>query len=106
MASLGCDVQTTSIEIVSLIEEMKERSTELGIQIERDTAEKNRLLAEAKALEKRLAAVEEGLAIKVNVKNEVDRSLDETQAAFKEILDASKKILTNARQSANRNPSI
>ncbi|EPY34286.1 sporangia induced deflagellation-inducible protein [Strigomonas culicis] len=97
MASLGSDVQATSIEIVSIIEEMKERSADLEFELKREQEEKARIIVELGALQRRLSSIDESLGKKTAAKKELDQRLDETCAAFRNILESSKKLLSNAK---------
>lgn len=98
MASLGADVQTTSNELVILIEDMKERRADLDRVIKREEEEKLRLLGELKALTDRLNAVEDSLNRKLHTRQEFDRTIAETSAAFSNILDSSRKLLSTLKQ--------
>eukprot|EP00796_Vickermania_ingenoplastis_P004433 gene4433-3232_t len=101
MASLGSDVQSTSIELVSLIEDMKERSAELDAYILQEEEEKLRIMAEVKSLEARLAVVNDSLKRKREAKEGLDRVLHQTFDAFKGILDNSKQLLSTAKEESS-----
>lgn len=98
MASLGADVQTTSNELVILIEDMKERRAELDRVIKREEEEKLRLLGEIKTLTDRLSAVDDSLNRKVQTRQEFDRTIAETSSAFSKILDSSRMLLSTLKQ--------
>lgn len=101
MASLGSDVQATSNELVSAIEEMKERRAELEQEIRRGEEERNRLIAELKVLKARLATIDENLRQKVEAKCLLDKVINETSEAFRGIVEASRKLLNNVREESS-----
>ncbi|KAK7197121.1 sjogren s syndrome nuclear autoantigen 1 [Novymonas esmeraldas] len=101
MAALGSDVQSTSVELVSVIERMKERKTWLDEQISTEEAEQERVLAEMRSMQARLALLKESLAKKHAVRAELERTITETYSAFKNILDASKKLLSTAKEESS-----
>lgn len=100
MASLGSDVQSTSIELVSIIEEMRERKKGLDAEIARDEEEKKKIILDMKALEQRLNDVNESLRTKARTSNELNASINSTYAAFKEIVIASQDLLNSAKESS------
>lgn len=101
MASLGSDVQSTSIELVSIIEDMRERSTELEGYILQEEEEKLRIMTEIKALESRLAVIDDSLKRKKEAKEGLDKVLAQTFQAFKGILDHSRKLLSTAKEESS-----
>ncbi|RNF07717.1 sporangia induced deflagellation-inducible protein [Trypanosoma conorhini] len=104
MASLGSDVQATSNELVSVIEELKERRTEIEQSIRCDEEERNRVLAELKALNARLVAIEESLKQKTGAKSMLDKVIYETSERFRGIVEASRQLLSNAREESSGLP--
>ncbi|CBZ30551.1 conserved hypothetical protein [Leishmania mexicana MHOM/GT/2001/U1103] len=101
MAALGSDVQATSVELVSVIEKMKERKTLLEEQISAEETEYEGVLAEVRAMQERLAALKDSLAKKQAVRADLERTISETYSAFKSILDASKKLLSTAKEESS-----
>ncbi|KAF8282528.1 sjogren s syndrome nuclear autoantigen 1 [Trypanosoma cruzi cruzi] len=104
MASLGSDVQATSNELVSAIEELKERRTEIERSIRCDEEERNRVLAELKALNARLTTIEESLRQKIGAKSVLDKVIHETSEGFRGIVEASRKLLSNVREESSGLP--
>lgn len=101
MAALGSDVQATSVELVSVIEKMRERKVLLDEHISVEEAERDRLMSELRAMQTKLAALDDSLARKRAVRTDLDRSISETYSAFKNILDASKKLLSAAKEESS-----
>lgn len=102
MAALGSEVQSTSTELVSIIEEMKDQRRQLDIHIKAEEEEKTRLLREMKALEARIKLVDESLAVKHRARSELDRTISDTSDAFKNIVEASRKLLNSAREESTQ----
>ena len=98
MAATGADVQSTSNELVSLIEELKERRTEIDRVIKKEEEEKTRIVAEIKALNDRLQIVDESLKKRNAMRNDFDRTIAETSASFYKILDSSRILLSAVKQ--------
>ncbi|CUF10713.1 Hypothetical protein, putative [Bodo saltans] len=98
MAALGADVQMASNELVTLIEDLKERRTELDRVIKKEEDERLRLAAEIKNLTDRLRLVDESLAKKHAARGEFDKTISETSSAFSKILDSSRLLLSSVKQ--------
>ncbi|KAG5494170.1 hypothetical protein JKF63_02005 [Porcisia hertigi] len=101
MAALGSDVQATSVELVSVIERMKEQKTWIEEQISAEEAEYESVLAKARIMQERLTALKDSLAKKQAVRADLERTISETYSAFKSILDASKKLLSTAKEESS-----
>ncbi|KPA82580.1 hypothetical protein ABB37_03611 [Leptomonas pyrrhocoris] len=101
MAALGSDVQTTSVELVSVIEKMRERKALLDEHISAEEAEREHLVSELRVMQAKLTALDDSLARKRAVRTDLDRTIAETFSAFKSILDASKKLLSTAREESS-----
>jgi len=98
MAAVGADVQATSNELVSVIEELKERRQELDRAIKREEEEKSRLVAELLAIQDRLRTVDDSLQRKMVARQEFDKTIVDTSAAFAKILESSRLLLSTVKQ--------
>lgn len=101
MAALGSDVQATSVELVAVIEKMRERKGLLDEHISAEETERERLVQELRVMQARVAALDDSLARKRAVRTDLDRTIAETYSAFKNILDASKKLLSTAKEESS-----
>lgn len=101
MANIGSDVQSTSVELVSVIEEMKERKAQLDQQISLEEKEVERLLREREALENHLSSLSTSLSQKRKASNNLNCKISETYTAFKTILDASRTLLSTAKEESS-----
>eukprot|EP00775_Hariotina_reticulata_P014216 gene14216-biopygen16247 len=63
-------------------------------QIQDEECEKQKIQQELAALTQRLSKVNESLAKKIDTKNEFDKVIVETEAAYLKILESSQTLLT------------
>jgi Sjoegren syndrome nuclear autoantigen 1 len=98
MSAVGADLQSTNNELVSIVEELKDRRDELDRAIQADTDAKLRLVQEIRTLSAQLAKVEASLQKKIAVRADFDRTIDETTSAFASILDSSKVLLSSVKR--------
>ncbi|XP_074066675.1 microtubule nucleation factor SSNA1 isoform X1 [Macrotis lagotis] len=82
MTQQGAALQNYNNELVKCIEELCQKREELCRQIQQEEDEKQRLQAEVRQLTERLARVNENLARKIASRNEFDRTIAETEAAY------------------------
>lgn len=82
------------------IEELCQKREELCRQIQQDEDEKQRLQNEVKQLTEKLARVNENLARKIASRNEFDRTIAETEAAYLKILESSQTLLSVLKREA------
>ncbi|KAJ9457945.1 Sjoegren syndrome nuclear autoantigen 1 [Diplonema papillatum] len=86
-------LQSTNADLVSHIDSMKDRRTELDRFIQREEEEKARIVNDLRILNERLARLDEGLAKKYAARQEYDRTIAETENAFSKIIDSSRTLL-------------
>ena len=98
MAAVGADVQATSTELVNLIEELRERRTDVDTSIKREEEEKNKVIGEMKALAERLRLLDDSLKRKYTAREDFDRAIHETSTQFSKILDTSRNLLSSVKQ--------
>mmetsp|Transcript_25626 Transcript_25626/g.29770 ORF Transcript_25626/g.29770 Transcript_25626/m.29770 type:complete len:109 (+) Transcript_25626:59-385(+) len=101
MANVAADAQTTNLELATLIEEMKERRTELERVIKKEEEEKLRLQREFNLLKERLSGVENSLAKKYATRSEFDRTIAQTSSEFEKILSSSRMLLSNLKEESS-----
>ncbi|XP_006029043.1 Sjoegren syndrome nuclear autoantigen 1, partial [Alligator sinensis] len=73
---------------------------ELGRQIAREEEEKGKLQSDIRLLTERLARLNEGLARKMATRNEFERTIAETEAAYGKILESSQTLLNVLKKEA------
>ncbi|GAB1286056.1 Sjoegren syndrome nuclear autoantigen 1 homolog [Apodemus speciosus] len=101
MTQQGAALQNYNNELVKCIEELCQKREELCRQIQQEEDEKQRLQNEVRQLTEKLARVNENLARKIASRNEFDRTIAETEAAYlKVILESSQTLLSVLKREA------
>ena len=99
MSHQGAALQNYNNELVKCIEDLCGKRDELHRQILQEEEEKQKLQNEVKALTERLSKVNESLARKMSARNEFDRTIAETEAAYMKILETSQTLLNSVKGS-------
>ncbi|EFC40325.1 hypothetical protein NAEGRDRAFT_71898 [Naegleria gruberi] len=90
---VGASLQTTNNQLVKCIEELRLRRDEVTRQIIKEEEEKNRIQNELRVLSEKLNRLNDGLSRKLQAKQEYERTLQETEAAYNKILESSQTLL-------------
>mmetsp|Transcript_4886 Transcript_4886/g.9689 ORF Transcript_4886/g.9689 Transcript_4886/m.9689 type:complete len:118 (+) Transcript_4886:46-399(+) len=93
MASQGASLQNYNNELVKCIEDLKEKREEVNRQILKDEEEKQKIQNDLRILTERLSRINDSLARKVASRNEYDKTIMETEAAYMKILESSQTLL-------------
>lgn len=93
MAAQGASLQNYNNELVKCIEELRERRDEVVRQIQRDEEIKAKIQQDLAILSKKLSDINEELGKKITARNEYDRTIQETEAAYMKILESSNTLL-------------
>merc|ERR1712216_467582 len=93
MASQGASLQNYNNELVKCIEDLKEKREEVNRQIMQDEEEKQKIQNDLRILTERLSRINDSLARKVASRNEYDKTIMETEAAYMKILESSQTLL-------------
>ena len=94
MAQQGATLQNYNNELVKCIEDLREKREELARALVRDEEEKAKIQQDLAVLTKRLTQLNDNLARKVASRNEYDKTIAETEAAYMKILESSQTLLT------------
>ncbi|GFH17375.1 uncharacterized protein HaLaN_14000, partial [Haematococcus lacustris] len=100
MAAQGAALQSQNNELVKCIDDLREKREEIIKQIKDDEQEKNKIQQDLQILTKRLAQVNESIARKNETRNEYDKVIQETEAAYLKILESSQTLLTVLKREA------
>ncbi|KAL0107553.1 hypothetical protein PUN28_014698 [Cardiocondyla obscurior] len=100
MAQHGATLQTYNQELVKCLEEMKVRRSDLQAQIESQEEEKNNLQQEIEKMSCKLTQLNDSLAKKITVRNDYDRTIADTEAAYVKILESSQLLLNMIKKEA------
>eukprot|EP00439_Symbiodinium_sp_Y106_P060378 s1259_g8.t3 len=93
MASQGATLQNYNNELVKSIEDLREKREELNRQILKEEEDKAKVQKELSILTDRLQKVNESLVRKTQARNEYDKTIQETEAAYMKILESSQTLL-------------
>lgn len=93
MAGQGASLQNYNNELVKCIEDLREKREEINRQILRDEEAKAKIQQDLAVFTKRLSEVNEELSKKLQTRNEYDRTIQETEAAYMKILESSQTLL-------------
>ncbi|CAM9095741.1 unnamed protein product [Ectocarpus fasciculatus] len=93
MAGQGASLQNYNNELVKCIEDLREKREEINRQILKEEEEKAKIQRDLSILTDRLSTINEALARKVQARNEYDRTIQETEAAYMKILESSQTLL-------------
>ncbi|CAI9739433.1 Hypothetical predicted protein [Octopus vulgaris] len=102
MTLQGATLQTYNNELVKCIEELCNKRDILKRQIEQEAEEKAKLQSDIHILTERLSKVNESLSRKLSVQNEFDRTICETETAYKKILESSETLLNVLKRESQR----
>ena len=107
----GATLQNYNNELVKCIEVLREKREEVNRQILKEEEEKAKIQKDLSILTDRLSKINESLARKVQARNEYDKTIQETEAAYMKIMESSQTLLhvlkretvnlTNKRQSSS-----
>ncbi len=93
MAGQGASLQNYNNELVKCIEDLREKREEINRQLLKEEEEKAKIQRDLSVLTERLSRINEQLARKVQARNEYDRTIQETEAAYMKILESSQTLL-------------
>ena len=92
-AGQGSTLQNYNNELVKCIEDLREKREELNRLILKEEEDKAKVQKEIAILTDRLKKVNESLVRKTQARNEYDKTIQETEAAYMKILESSQTLL-------------
>jgi len=93
MSAQGATLQNYNNELVKCIEDLREKREELNKQIMKEEEDKGKIQKELSLLTDRLQKINESLVRKTQARNEYDKTIQETEAAYMKILESSQTLL-------------
>ena len=93
MAAQGATLQNYNNELVKCIEDLREKREEVNRAILKEEEEKAKIQKDLSILTDRLSKINESLARRVQARNEYDKTIQETEAAYMKILESSQTLL-------------
>ncbi|XP_046843050.1 Sjoegren syndrome nuclear autoantigen 1 homolog [Xenia sp. Carnegie-2017] len=106
MARQGAALQSYNNELVKCIEDLCNKRDELQKQILVEEEEKGKIQNDLRILTERLARINESLAKKIASRNEYDRTIAETEAAYMKILESSQTLLHVLKKEVNKDTKV
>mmetsp|Transcript_17245 Transcript_17245/g.23826 ORF Transcript_17245/g.23826 Transcript_17245/m.23826 type:complete len:116 (+) Transcript_17245:178-525(+) len=94
MAAHGAALQNHNNELVKCLEDLRDKREEINKQIVREEEEKTKIQNDLTVLTKRLAQINDSIARKIHSRNDYDKTIQETEAAYLKILESSQTLLT------------
>jgi Sjoegren syndrome nuclear autoantigen 1 len=94
MAAHGAALQNHNNELVKCLEDLRDKREEINKQVLREEEEKAKIQNDLTVLTKRLAQINDAIARKVASRNDYDKTIQETEAAYLKILESSQTLLT------------
>ena len=86
-------MQNYNNDLVRCIEDLREKREEVKRTIASDEEEKAKIQNDLRILTERLSRLNDGLARKISSRNEYERTIQETEAAYQKILESSQTLL-------------
>ena len=106
MTQQGATLQNYNNELVKCIEDLREKREEVNRSIAQDEEEKAKIQNDLRILTERLARINDNLARKITSRNEYDKTIQETEAAYSKVRSASTPHRTVPRLSCSRPPCL
>ena len=103
MSQQGAALQNFNNELVKCVEDLCSKRDDLHKQVLQEEEEKHRIETELRSMSERLAKINESLAKKMAVRNELDRTIAETETAYMKILETSQTLLNSVKGTINHN---
>ncbi|XP_013406689.1 Sjoegren syndrome nuclear autoantigen 1 homolog [Lingula anatina] len=100
MSQQGAALQSYNNELVKCIEDLCAKRDALNKALEEEEEEKNKVQHDIRILTERLAKINESLSKKMASRNEFDKTIAETEAAYMKILESSQTLLNVLKKEA------
>ena len=93
MSGAGATLQNYNNELVTCIEDLRSKREEVNKSIAADEEEKAKIQNDLRILTERLSRLNDNLARKIASRNEYDKTIQETEAAYAKIMESSQTLL-------------
>lgn len=92
-AQANTTLSNYNAELIKCIEDLRHKREELNRQIQKEEDDKSKIQKEVAVLTDRLQKINESLVRKTQARNEYDKTVQETEAAYMKILESSQTLL-------------
>ncbi|MES1912817.1 MAG: hypothetical protein MHM6MM_005036 [Cercozoa sp. M6MM] len=86
-------MQNYNAELVRCIEDLREKRDSVSRDLAEEEREKAQIEKSLLSLQQRLQVLNESMAQKIQARNDFDRTIQETEAAYMKILESSQTLL-------------
>ncbi|XP_791762.1 Sjoegren syndrome nuclear autoantigen 1 homolog [Strongylocentrotus purpuratus] len=100
MTQQAAALQSYNNELVKCIEELCLKRDDVHKQIKQEEEEKTKVQNDLRILTEKLAKLNESLAKKIATRNEYDKTIGETEAAYMKIIESSHSLLNVLQKEA------
>lgn len=97
----GAALQSYNNELIKCVDELCAKRDDLQKQIKEEEEEKNKIQNDIQILTEKLAKINESLAKKIATRNDYDKTISETEAAYVKIIDSSHTLLNTLQKEAS-----
>lgn len=94
MAQQGASLQTYNNELVKCLEDLREKREQVNKAILKEEKDKQAIQKQLQALTERLHKSNESIAQKIAARDDYDKTIRETEAAYMKILESSQTLLS------------
>ncbi|KAK2964851.1 putative sjoegren syndrome nuclear autoantigen 1 [Blattamonas nauphoetae] len=91
-------LQQYDIEVTQVLDDLVTRRSELEASIQRDTEEANSLAFDIRVKTEKLNKLKQALQQKEAAKSEYDKIIDDTQASYSKLLEASRMLVQSIKK--------
>eukprot|EP01083_Nonionella_stella_P075023 203700_1 len=93
MAQQGASLQNYNNELVKCIEDLREKREQVNKDILKEERDKSHIQKQLATLTESLHKLNESIALKTQARNDYDKTIQETEAAYMKILESSQTLL-------------
>merc|ERR1712228_888285 len=93
MSQSGASLQTYNNELVKCLQDLKQKRDNVHKEITNEEREKSRVQKQLAEMTEQLHRLNESIAQKSQTRNEYDKTIQETEAAYMKILESSQTLL-------------
>ncbi|ESO11738.1 hypothetical protein HELRODRAFT_71642 [Helobdella robusta] len=106
MTSQAAALQCYNNELVQCLETLKGKRDDLQKSILQEELDRKKIESEIKILTDKLGEINQNLSIKIQKRNEFDKTILETETAYSKILESSQTLLRVLKQETSTNADL
>ena len=94
MAQQGASLQTYNNELVKCLEDLREKREQVNKALLKEEKEKSTIQKQLQSLTEKLHKINESISQKITARDDYDKTVRETEAAYMKILESSQTLLS------------